>query len=79
MQRSGPRLSQAAREPALPVVAHAENALFAIVVAVVAARVAEDGREEPEAGSSPRGDGDAKGDNGREEVDDDEHGGAESV
>jgi hypothetical protein len=57
-------LSQTTRQPALPVVAHAENALLAIVMAVVTARIAENGREEPEAGSGPGSEGDTKGDDG---------------
>lgn len=68
--------SQAPREPPLPVVAHAQNAVFAVVVtaAVVTAWIAEDGREKPESCGCPGGNRDTKGDDGREEVDDDQHG-----
>ena len=40
----------------------------------MAPRIAEDAAEEPEPGGGPARDGDAKGDNGREQVDDQQHG-----
>jgi len=69
-------LSQASRKPSLPIVPHSQNAVLAVVVtaSVVTPRVAKNGREEPESCGSPRGDRNAECDDGRKQVDDDQHG-----
>lgn len=69
-------LSQAPRQPSLPVVPHSQNAVLAVIVtaAIVTPRVAKDGRKEPESCGSPRGDRNAECDDRRKQVDDDQHG-----
>ena len=65
---------QSPRQPSIPPVPHAQNALFAVVVTVLASRVTQNGGEEPEKSGGPGGDGDADGNEGREQVHDDQHG-----
>lgn len=68
------RLPQRPRQPPIPPIPHTEDTLLAIVVSVLTGRIAQYRGEEPEARSRPGGNGDADGDEGREEVDNDQHG-----
>lgn len=63
---------QRPRQPSFPPVPHAEHGGAAVVVPVLAGRIAEDGGEEPEAAGGPRRHGHAYGGDGREDVDEEE-------
>lgn len=65
---------QRPRQPALPPVAHAKDALLAIIVPILASRIAQDGGEKPEEGSGPGSDGDAERGKGRQGVHHHKHG-----
>ena len=53
---------QSPREPSIPPIPHTQDALLAIVAIILASRVPEDAREQPEEGCRPRSDRDAHGD-----------------